>query len=98
MEDFEFEWDDDKAQSNQNKHGVSFEEAATILNDPMIASVFDPDHSEDEERFISIGLSVQNHLLVVVHTFREERIRLISCRKATNAERKVYENQSQETI
>jgi hypothetical protein len=93
MEDFEFEWDDDKAQSNQVKHGVSFEEGATIFNDPLIATISDPDHSEDEERFISIGTSVQNRLLVIVHTFREERIRLISCRKATNTERKFYENQ-----
>jgi uncharacterized DUF497 family protein len=93
MEDFEFEWDDDKAQSNQDKHDIGFEEGATIFNDLLVATIFDPDHSKDEERFISIGKSVQNRLLVVVHTFREERIRLISCRKATNAERKLYENQ-----
>ncbi|MBI5935286.1 MAG: BrnT family toxin [Chloroflexi bacterium] len=93
MEDFEFEWDDDKAIGNFDKHGVGFEEGATIFNDPLIATIFDPDHSENEERFISLGISVQNRLLVVVHTFREERIRLISCRKATNAERKLYENQ-----
>jgi uncharacterized DUF497 family protein len=93
MEDFEFEWDDDKATSNLGKHGVGFEEGATIFNDPLIATISDPDHSEEEDRFISIGTSVQNRLLVIVHTFREERIRLISCRKATNAERKLYENQ-----
>jgi hypothetical protein len=92
MEDFEFEWDDEKAISNLDKHGVGFEEGATIFNDPLVATISDPDHSEDEERFISIGTSVQNRLLVIVHTFREERIRLISCRKATNAERKLYEN------
>jgi len=91
MEDFEFEWDDEKAEDNLEKHGVSFEEGATIFNDPLIATVFDPDHSEDEERYISIGTSVQEHLLVVVHTERDERIRLISCRKATNMERKTYE-------
>jgi uncharacterized DUF497 family protein len=92
MEDVEFEWDDEKATSNLKKHGVSFEEGATIFNDPEIATIFDPDHSKDEERYISIGTSIQGNLLVIVHTEREERIRLISCRKATNTERKVYEN------
>ena len=92
MEDVEFEWEDEKADSNLTKHGVSFEEGATIFNDPEIATIFDPDHSEDEERYVSIGISIQGNLLVIVHTEREERIRLISCRKATNAERKVYEN------
>jgi uncharacterized protein len=92
MEDVEFEWDDEKADSNLKKHGVSFEEGATIFNDPQIATIFDPSHSEDEERNISIGISIQGNLLVMVHTEREERIRLISCRKATNAERKTYEN------
>ena len=92
MEDVEFEWDDMKADSNLNKHGVSFEEGATIFNDPEIATIFDPDHSKDEERYISIGTSIQGNLLVIVHTEREDRIRLISCRKATNTERKTYEN------
>lgn len=92
MENIEFEWDDEKAEGNVNKHGVSFEEGATIFNDPMIATVFDPDHSKREERYISIGVSVQGRLLVVVHTERKERIRLISCRKATSTERKTYEN------
>ncbi len=92
MENSEFEWDDDKAEDNVNKHGVSFEEGATVFNDPMVATVFDPDHSKREERYISIGISMQGLLLVVVHTERGERIRLISCRKATNTERKTYEN------
>jgi uncharacterized protein len=92
MDDVEFEWDDEKADSNLKKHGVSFEEGATIFNDPQIATIFDPGHSEDEERNISIGISIQGNLLVMVHTEREERIRLISCRKATNVERKTYEN------
>ena len=91
MENPEFEWDDEKAVSNLKKHGVGFEEAATIFNDPLIATIFDPDHSEGEDRHISIETSVQGRLLVVVHTEREERIRLISCRKATSAERKSYE-------
>lgn len=91
METPEFEWDNEKAFSNLKKHDVSFEEGATIFNDPLIITIFDPDHSEHEERYISIGISVQGKLLVVVHTEREERIRLISCRKATSAERKTYE-------
>ncbi len=91
MEDVEFEWDDDKAESNLEKHGVSFEEGATIFNDPFIATILDPDHSANEERYVSLGLSVLGDLLVVVHTERGERIRLISCRKANGAERKAYE-------
>ena len=92
MKNSEFEWDDEKAKSNLNKHGVSFEEGATIFNDPKIAAISDPDHSEDEERFVSIGISVIRRLLTVIHTYRTERIRLISARKATNAEKKNYEN------
>jgi uncharacterized DUF497 family protein len=91
MENPEFEWDDEKAISNLKKHVVSFEEGATIFNDPWIATIPDPDHSRVEERYISIGISVQGRLLVVVHAEREGRIRLISCRKATSAERKTYE-------
>jgi uncharacterized DUF497 family protein len=91
METPEFEWDDEKAISNLKKHDVSFEEGATIFNDPLIATLHDPDHSKEEERYVSLGISVQGRLLVVVHTARDERIRLISCRKATRAERKIYE-------
>ena len=91
METPEFEWDDEKAVGNLKKHSVSFEEGATIFNDPTIATIPDPDHSKDEERFISIGVSVQGRLLVVIHTERENRIRLISCRRATSSERKYYE-------
>jgi hypothetical protein len=92
MENPAFEWDDEKVQSNLKKHGVSFDEAATIFNDPRIATISDPDHSEDEERYISIGMSVIMRLLSVIHTFRKERIRLISARKATKTEKKNYEN------
>ena len=91
METPEFEWDEEKAVSNLKKHDVSFEEGATIFNDPRIATISDPIHSKDEERFVSIGVSIQGRLLVVVHTERNERIRLISCRKATSGERKRYE-------
>ncbi|MCL4529091.1 MAG: BrnT family toxin [Chloroflexi bacterium] len=92
MENTEFEWDEEKAKSNLRKHGVSFDEAATIFNDPRIATISDPDHSEDEERYISIGMSVVMRLLTVIHAFRKERIRLISARRATKAEKKNYEN------
>jgi uncharacterized DUF497 family protein len=71
METSEFEWDDEKASSNIKKHDVGFEEGATIFNDPLIATVPDPDHSKDEERYVSIGISVQGRLLVVIHTERE---------------------------
>ena len=92
MKNSEFEWDDEKAKSNLEKHGVSFEEGATIFNDPKIATISDPDHSEDEERFISIGISAIRRLLAVIHAYRKERIRLISVRKATKSEKKNYEN------
>jgi uncharacterized DUF497 family protein len=92
MEDTEFEWDDEKAESNLKKHRVSFDEAATIFNDPNIATISDPDHSDSEDRFVSIGKSMIARLLTVIHTFRKTRIRLISARKATKAEKKKYEN------
>lgn len=92
MKTSDFEWDDEKAQSNLKKHGVSFDEAATIFNDPRLATISDPDHSEDEERYVSVGMSVIMRLLSVIHTFRKERNRLISARKATKAEKDNYEN------
>jgi len=92
MRDSEFEWDDEKEKSNLKKHGVSFDEGATIFNDPKLATISDPDHSEGEERFVSIGVSVVRRLLTVIHACRTERVRLISARKATKAEKKNYEN------
>ena len=92
MPEIDFEWAATKAATNLRKHAVSFDEGATIFHDPLIASMPDPDHSEDEERYLSIGLSAQGRLLVVVHTQRGERTRLISCRKATPVERRIYEN------
>jgi len=74
MENSEFEWDEEKAQNNLKKHGVSFDEAATIFNDPKIATISDPDHSEDEERYVSIGKSVIMRLLSVIHTYRKEKL------------------------
>jgi uncharacterized protein len=92
---YNFEWDPNKASSNLIKHGVTFDEAATIFKDSKAISIFDPDHSEDEERWLTLGISDKGKLLVVVHTFREEGddsiiIRIISGRKATKKELKTY--------
>jgi hypothetical protein len=92
-----FEWDEKKAFLNLKKHQVSFEEAKTVFNDPLLLTYHDTFHSEQEERFIDIGLSVQRRLLLVVHTEKTIQndtviIRIISCRKATALERKNYES------
>ena len=87
----EFEWDQTKAESNLEKHDVSFDEAATAFGDPLSLTIPDPDHSEDEERFVLLGESYVTRLLVVVHTERGERIRIISARLATRNERVNYE-------
>ena len=86
-----FEWDVNKATANQGKHGVSFDEAATAFGDPLSVTILDPDHSSDEERFILIGYTYLGSLLVVVHTERGQRIRIISARQATANERREYE-------
>jgi uncharacterized protein len=89
----EFEWDPDKADRNLGKHGVSFHEAATVFDDPLAMTYFDPDHSEEEERFLTFGHSGNGRLLVVSHTDREDRTRIISARQATRKERQAYENE-----
>ena len=89
-----FEWDADKAKSNWDKHKVSFEEGATVFHDLFVATMPDPDHSDDERRYIALGLSVQGRLLVVVYTERGDKTRLISCRKAASVERKAYEERN----
>jgi len=86
-----FQWDNRKAANNLKKHAVSFEEAATAFADPLSLTMADPDHSEDEERFILVGLSFRNRPLVVVHTERGDNIRIISARRATRREKKQYE-------
>lgn len=89
----EFTWDDEKACSNQKKHGVSFEEAQSVFGDFYAIRIYDPDHSEDEDRFLLLGLSVKLHMLVVCHCYRQsdEQIRIISARKATKKEALTYE-------
>jgi uncharacterized DUF497 family protein len=85
-----FEWDPEKARRNLAKHGLSFEEAATAFGDPLSITKFDPDHSEDEDRFVLLGASHAGRLVVVSHTHRGERIRLISARLASKRERRTY--------
>jgi uncharacterized DUF497 family protein len=89
-----FEWDPGKDSANRRKHGVGFAEASTVFGDPLSATIPDPDHAGDEERFVIAGMSSQRSLLIVVHTVREERIRLISARPATKYERRKYEEAS----
>lgn len=92
---YNFEWNPGKARENQHKHGVAFDEAATVFRDSNALSIFDSDHSESEERWITMGLSEKGRLLIVIHTFLEEnenvaKIRIISSRKATKQEIKIY--------
>jgi uncharacterized DUF497 family protein len=86
-----FEWDPTKAKRNIQIHGITFDEASTVFKDTMSLTIFDPLHSTDEDRLILIGNSHQNRLLIVVHTERSDKIRLISARKATKHERETYE-------
>lgn len=86
-----FEWDPLKAESNLKKHGVSFDEAASVLFDPLAVSGNDPDHSIHEFRFVTFGFSSKGRLLSVVHTVHGNSIRVISARLATKVERRLYE-------
>ena len=86
-----FEWDEGKAKANLRKHGIRFEEAITVFLDPSSVTIADPDHSAAEQRYTDIGSSERGRVLVVVYTERGPSIRIISCRKATPAERRVYE-------
>lgn len=90
----EFEWNPDKAESNYKKHGVSFEEAATVFNDSLSITFPDPDHSVGESRYVMIGISRFGKLLIVSHTDRAETIRIISVRKATRQEIRFYEQEN----
>ncbi len=86
-----FEWDERKARSNLGKHGVSFEEAATIFGDRLSLTIPDPGHSLTEERYITMGKALIGKLLVVVHIDRGDNIRIISARRASRRERRFYE-------
>ena len=84
-------WDPSKAVTNQNKHGVNFEEASTIFTDPLSSTYPSDDHSENEQRFVTIGVSANKQILVVAHTEDENTIRIISARNPTRQERRFYE-------
>ncbi len=88
----DFEWDPAKATRNEAKHGVSFEEAKTVFDDPMFVTVLDDEHSVDEERYITIGLSRRGRLLMVAHTDQEGLVRIISAREATKSEERFYDD------
>ena len=87
----EFEWDKNKYKTNLSKHGISFDEAKTIFDDPLYIDFYDPDHSENEQRHIIFGNSERGRILMVSYTERGNRIHLISARKATPVERESYE-------
>lgn len=91
MAAFGFEWNEEKALLNISKHGVSFEEASTVFSDDHSITIYDDVHSVDEDRYIDIGLSISNRLLVVVYTERTDHIRIISARQASGTERRLYE-------
>jgi uncharacterized DUF497 family protein len=86
-----FEWDESKAAVNLAKHGVSFEEAATVFGDPLSDTFDDPDHSAEERRFVIIGMSENGRMLIVAHTDDGEVVRLINAREPTRGEREFYE-------
>ena len=87
-----FEWEPAKAAQNIRRHrGVTFEEASTVFDDPFAVTMPDPEHSEGEERYLKLGYSTRQRLLVVSYTERQERTRIISARQATRTERRIYE-------
>jgi uncharacterized protein len=87
-----FEWDPAKDRTNRARHGFSFEEAATVFGDPLAMSWHDPDHSIEEYRMLTLGYTERQRLVIVAHTERDDRIRIISARAATAAERRLYES------
>ena len=95
MEEMIFSWDERKDRENQRKHGISFEEAASAFADENARLKHDPDHSQEEDRFITFGFSAGGRLLMVAHTDRGERIRIISARELTREERETYEKEIQ---
>jgi uncharacterized DUF497 family protein len=86
-----FDWDPKKAEANLRKHSVSFDEAATVFLDPMAISGPDPEHSIGEDRYVTFGFSRLGRLLAVCHAYRPGAIRIISARRVTRGERKMYE-------
>ncbi len=95
MSELLFEWDGQKAEKNKLKHGISFEEAKAVFNDPFAITIPDPFHSEKEDRWADIGLAGNDKLLVVWYAERGDRIRLIGSRRATRRERRIYEGEEE---
>jgi uncharacterized protein len=95
LDEIKFEWSLAKAETNWRKHKITFEEALTVFQDVLSRTIPDPDHSEHEQRFVTLGFSSRRRLLAVVHTDRGERIRLISARRAARTERRTYEERPQ---
>ena len=89
----EFEWDTKKAKTNLQKHGVAFGEAATVLRNRLSITIYDPDHSDQEDRYITVGMSGSGRFLMVAHTDRGARTRIINARELTRKERKAYEEE-----
>ena len=87
----EFEWDEKKASANEKKHGVAFQEAASVFGDKLAVTFPDPDHSAAEDRFLTFGMSQAGRLLVISHTDRGDNVRIISARELTRPERTIYE-------
>ena len=86
-----FEWDPDKAETNLETHGVSFEEASTVFGNPLAVTFYDPDHSDEEDRYLTFGESDANRLIAIVHTDRNDSVRIISARETTRRERQQYD-------
>ena len=89
----EFEWDPKKAKANLAKHGLGFAEAATVFQDPLAITIFDPDHSESEDRYVTIGVSDQGRAMIAAHADRDDRIRIVSARELTRSERREYDKE-----
>ena len=89
--DLVFEWNETKADLNLKRHKVSFDEAKTVYYDPFLLTFPDPFHSDEEDRYLNLGRSYMGQILVVIHTQRDEAIRIISARKATRSEQRAYE-------
>lgn len=87
-----FEWDPEKAASSLAKHGVSFDEASTVFGDPLATTVEDAEHSADEERSLTTGLSSRHRVVIVWHTERDDAVRIVGAREATARERRIYES------
>ena len=90
----QFEWDVSKDKANLWKHGVSFAESQSVFYDPLAKTIYDPDHSQSEDRWITIGYSNKGHLLIVCHVDRQDIIRIISARPATKTETKRHEKET----